>query len=34
MKKKKSKQFGTVIRNGHEYYRTRVNAPDGKRIVL
>lgn len=34
MKKKKSKQFGTVIRNGHEYYRTRVTAPDGKRIVL
>lgn len=34
MKKKKSKQFGTIILNGTEYYRTRIKAPDGKRIAL
>lgn len=34
MKKKKSKQFGTVIRNGNEYYRTRIKDQDGKRITL
>lgn len=34
MKKKKSKQFGTVTRNGNEYYRTRIKDQDGKRITL
>ena len=34
MRKKKSKQFGTVTRNGNEYYRTRIKDQDGKRITL
>ena len=34
MKKKKTKQFGTVLRGGIEYYRTRITAQDGKRITL
>lgn len=34
MRKKKTKQFGTVIMNGSEYYRTRIKTPDGKRIAL
>lgn len=34
MRKKKSKQFGTVIMNGAEYYRTRIKDQDGKRIAL
>ena len=34
MRKKESKQFGTVTRNGNEYYRTRIKDQDGKRITL
>lgn len=34
MRKKKSKQFGTVIMNGAEYYRTRIKDQDGKRVAL
>ena len=33
-KKTKSKQFGTVIRSGIEYYRTRIRDQEGKRITL
>lgn len=33
-KKSKSKQFGTVIRSGIEYYRTRIRDQEGKRITL
>lgn len=31
---KKKKQFGTVIRGGNEYYRTRIRDKDGNRISL
>lgn len=34
MRKKQTKQFGTVIRSGIEYYRTRIKDQDGKRITL
>ncbi|MCD8180897.1 MAG: site-specific integrase [Firmicutes bacterium] len=34
MAKTKSRQFGTVIMNGEEYYRTRIKDQDGKRIAL
>ena len=30
----KAKQFGTVIRSGTEYYRTRIRDQDGNRITL
>lgn len=33
-KKSKSKRFGTVIRSGIEYYRTRIRDQEGKRITL
>ena len=32
--KTKTKQFGTTVLNGTEYYRTRINGADGKRIAL
>lgn len=31
---KRKKQFGTVIRGGNEYYRTRIRDKDGNRISL
>lgn len=34
MRRKQTKQFGTVIRSGIEYYRTRIKDQDGKRITL
>ena len=34
MRKKQTKQFGTVIMNGEEYYRTRIRDQDGRRIAM
>lgn len=36
MNKKKSKrqQFGTIIMNGAEYYRTRIKDQDGRRVAI
>ena len=33
-KKTKSKQFGTIIRSGIEYYITKIRDQEGKRITL
>ena len=33
-KKKQIPKYGTVILNGVEYYRTRVEDADGKRVAL
>lgn len=33
-KKKDIPQYGTVILNGIEYYRTRIEDADGKRVAL
>ncbi len=34
MNRKQTKQIGTVVLNGIEYYRTRIKGSDGKRIAL
>ena len=33
-KRKKIPDYGTVVQNGIEYYRTRIVDADGKRVAL
>ena len=33
-KKKQIPQYGTIILNGIQYYRTRIEDTDGKRVAI
>ena len=33
-KKKKIPEYGTIVLNGIEYYRTRIKDADGKRVAI